>query len=90
MHNFVENATDDVDFLDQVDIAYPSIERKQWQNDVHVGLENFSLELIRPVSSLVDRIGNNRWKHHHLYQFFWQELKKSLLRCLHQVGTRLV
>jgi tetratricopeptide (TPR) repeat protein len=71
----VENATDVLDFLANLDITHPSVQPDEWQEHIHTGLENVSPEHVRPLASLVDRMGETPWERRHLYHFSWEEFE---------------
>ncbi|KAB1196583.1 MULTISPECIES: restriction endonuclease [Haloferax] len=82
----IESATNVIEFLDRVDTEHPSIQPDVWRENIHTGLKSVSPELVRPVASLVDRMGENLWERRHLYLFSWEEFEQVVAAAFESKG----
>jgi hypothetical protein len=86
MIDLIVGATDVIDFLDNVDTSHPSVQPEEWRETVHSGLDNVSPEIVRPLMTLVNRIGDTLWERHHLYEFSWEEFEQLVATAFNSKG----
>lgn len=72
----VKDASEILDFLDRVDESHPSVRPDEWKGSIHTGLENVTPELVRPLATLVESMGETLWKRDHLFQFSWEAFEQ--------------
>lgn len=67
-----------LEFLDDVTESHPSIDAEGWRDAIHTALSDEYPDILKPITSQIERLGKGMWKEEQLHNMSWQEFEQLI------------